>query len=134
MPTLIVFRLSIKSSYTDDVEEPADAADYDTLQWWLDETGCWRVRTYAMDDDIHFYLIERPIGAVEAIAASRRHYGDVIGDFFQVDLDNAQDRDELEVKLADLGGAESLEFALGGRLAYWNFDARRYRTKSVPGN
>lgn len=132
MTTLIVFRLSIKSSYSEDVEEPADASDFDTLQWWLGDSECWRMRTYAVDDDIHLYLLENPITAAQAIEVSQRYYGDVIGDFFQIDFDDAQDPDEAELKLADFGGADTLEFAPGGRLAFWNYDNRRYRSQSAP--
>ncbi len=132
MATLIVFRLSIKSSYAGDTEEPADADDFDTLQWWLGESECWRVRTYAMDDDIHVYLLEQPIDADHAIEATLRHYADVVGDRFQVEIDDPGDDDEVERKLADRGGAEALEVAASGRLAFWNYDGRRYRTLSTP--
>lgn len=132
MATLIVFRLSIKSSYSENIEEPADATDFDTLQWWLGDDECWRIRTYAVDDDIHVYLLEQPIAPAQAIEVSQRYYGDVVGDFFQIDFDDADDQDELDIKLADLGGADTLEFAPSGRLAFWNYDSRRYHTQSSP--
>jgi hypothetical protein len=132
MPTLIVYRLAIKSSYSNDAEEPADAVDFDTMQWWLGDTECWRVRTYAMDNDIHAFLLERPIPPAQAIEVSQRHYGDITAGFFQVDIDDIDNRDELARKLADVGGADTLEFAPGRRLAFWNPDGRRYRAQSTP--
>jgi len=52
---LVLAVLTIKSSYSQNVElAVAHAGDApDTVQWWIGEGGCWRLRTYAIDHDIH---------------------------------------------------------------------------------
>lgn len=55
--TLIVFRLSFESSYAQDFER-AGGKRFDTVQWWIGKAGAWRVKTYAIDSDIHPHRIE----------------------------------------------------------------------------
>ena len=56
---LVLAILSVKSSYSRELEIALDGKDDipDTLQWWFGDGGCWRIRTYAMDHDIHAYVI-----------------------------------------------------------------------------
>jgi hypothetical protein len=53
--TLVLAILSIQSSYARDVEQSLDTPDDvpDTLQWWVSPQGSWRIKTYALDHDIH---------------------------------------------------------------------------------
>src|SRR5437879_2144535 len=74
--------LSIKSSYSCEVETDLDGADDipDTLQWWFGDGGCWRIRTYAMDHDIHAYQIGNSLQTTLELAKKNNqdNYGDVI--------------------------------------------------------
>jgi hypothetical protein len=56
---LVLAVLTIKSSYSQNVELAVSDADDvpDTIQWWLGVGGCWRLRTYAIDHDMHSYKI-----------------------------------------------------------------------------
>jgi hypothetical protein len=52
----------------------------DTLQWWFGESGCWRIRTYALDHDVHAFKIGNSIHTTLELAKKNNqdNYGDVI--------------------------------------------------------
>jgi len=56
---LLLALLSVTSSYSREIEMALENADEvpDTLQWWLRDGGCWRIRIYALDHDIHAYRV-----------------------------------------------------------------------------
>ena len=54
--TLIVAILSIESSYLDEVERPVKDVP-DTVQFWLTSASQWRIKTYAIDHDIHVHRL-----------------------------------------------------------------------------
>ena len=51
--TLVIFFLSVQSSYTSNTEAPATEGAFDTVQFYGGESGCWRIKTYATDQDVH---------------------------------------------------------------------------------
>jgi hypothetical protein len=59
--TLLLTILNIQSSCARDLEETVVDASCvpDTLQWWIGSEEAWRIRTYALDHDIHTYSIGR---------------------------------------------------------------------------
>ena len=67
---LVLAVLTIKSSYSQNVELAVTDADDvpDTVQWWLGAGGCWRLRTYAIDHDIHTYKIDNSSQATLELA------------------------------------------------------------------
>ena len=75
--TLVLAVLSVQSSYRNNIEEPADNV-CDTVQWWITPDNTWRIKTFAMDHDIHIHEIGTPMDPAEAINNTRKHYGDVI--------------------------------------------------------
>ena len=79
---LLLALLSVKSSYSREIEIPLENADDipDTLQWWFGEGGCWRVRTYALDHDVHAYPVGNSLQTTVELAKKNNqdNYGDVI--------------------------------------------------------
>ncbi|HUQ36821.1 MAG TPA: hypothetical protein VM144_10650 [Aestuariivirga sp.] len=134
--TLILTILTIRSSYLREVEEPlSDIAEApDTIQWWITQTGSWRIRTYALDHDIH----PHSIGNADnlnlkdlALANAQKHYSDVIQSQHVIELINALDADETSSKFRAIGLEPRIEIA-SGRFAFWKPDDAVYRTQSQP--
>ncbi|WP_238015737.1 hypothetical protein KZZ52_28795 [Dactylosporangium sp. AC04546] len=76
---LIVARLTVRSSYRHDREEPATADAFDTVRFHLPAGGTelCRVRTFALDHDIHVVqLTGRP-------SRCGRRLNDVVGKLVQ---------------------------------------------------
>ncbi len=73
---LIVALLSTESSYKSEVERPATAVE-DTVQFSI-AAKPWRVRTYAIDHDIHVYAIGAELEAESAEAHIDKHYGHIL--------------------------------------------------------
>ncbi len=130
--TLLVARLSIQSSYAENAEYEAEGNDFDTIQWWLGEDESWRIKTYAVDSDIHTHLIAGPVAVSVATENTRKHYGDVIAEEYVVEFANHLDQTEVQEKMAKLGGKAALEISPDKRFAFWNVDGRRYSTKTTP--
>ena len=57
---LVIFFLTVKSSYSADTEEPATDEAFDTIQFFESGTGGWRIKTYAMDQDVHVWVAREP--------------------------------------------------------------------------
>ena len=55
---LVLAILSIQSSYLEDKEIPAERIP-DTVQFWYSPGITWRVKTYAIDHDIHIGSVRR---------------------------------------------------------------------------
>src|SRR5262245_44459548 len=77
---LIVFKLSIQSSYVEDSEAEADMDAFDTVQFFISDTGAWRIRTFSIDEDVHVYSLgtARPDMEKLVIASTEKTYGDII--------------------------------------------------------
>lgn len=130
--TLLIFKLSVQSSYAENTERDADERNFDTLQWWFSATETWRVKTFAIDDDIHPHLITGPLEIDLAVENSLKHYGDVIAEQHRVTFVDPSNGSEVEERMHDLGGAAALELAPDGRFGFWNPDRRRYSSKTTP--
>jgi hypothetical protein len=132
---LVLAILSIKSNYPLELEFPLeDEADVpDTLQWWFGDGGCWRIRTYAMDHDIHVHKIgESPQTTLNlAIENNLKHYGDVIKVQRVIRFVNCAERPELEAKFQQVGLIPRIQIDPGG-FAFWKPDEAEYSTKSTP--
>lgn len=44
--TLVIFFLSVQSSYAANTEVPASEDAFDTVQFYGCASGCWRIKTY----------------------------------------------------------------------------------------
>jgi hypothetical protein len=132
--TLLLAILTTKSSYIQEIEEPVDGPSDvpDTLQWWISPDVTWRIRTYALDHDIHTHEMRDLADAIRvARASTEKNYGDIIAAQFQFDFADCTDKHETDVKLLAAGLKPRLEVA-AGRLAFWKPDDARYRTQSTP--
>src|SRR5690242_14872900 len=118
MPSLLVARLTVASSYVRNVERPAGAA-FDTIQYYLPDAGpaVFRIRTFAVDHDIHVHRV----GASGSTIASLRAHLDrtsagILGRVDLVPLPHVETRD-----LAAAGiRAGELEVAADLGFAFWN--------------
>ena len=88
--TLLLAILRIKSSYSRNIELRLEETDGvpDTVQWWFDNNGCYRIRTYALDHDIHVWDIGHSPKATLELARTNnsKHYADVIAAQYEIHL------------------------------------------------
>ena len=132
-PLLVVARLNVKSSYTGNREEPADEA-FDTVQFYfpVESADGWRIRTYAIDKDIHVHRfhglrnhISDPIDYARGHIA--RVYDDVLDRLTVLRLSGDLAADAATPGLAN----GSVEYATQQGFAFWNPDGSKYTTKST---
>lgn len=132
---LLLAVLSIKSSYSREVETPVEGTDDvpDTLQWWFGEGGCWRIRTYAMDHDIHAYRIGNSLQTTLELAKKNNHdnYGDIIKTQHVIHFVNCANQVELDAEFGRIGLAPRIQFD-ASKFAFWKPDEAVYLTKSTP--
>jgi hypothetical protein len=132
---LLLAVLSVKSSYPRELEIALEGADDipDTLQWWFGEGGCWRIRTYALDHDVHAYQIGNSTQTTLELAKKNNqdNYGDVIARQHLIHFADCANQGELEAEFGRIGLVPRLEVDLG-RFAFWKPDDAEYSTKSSP--
>ena len=133
--SLLIAILSVRSSYARELELPLEneALPPDTLQWWIAPSGCWRIRTYAIDHDIHTYEVDGPPDEILVLAraGNQKRYGDVLAAEHLVQFADCGDDAEVRAKFRAIGLEPRLEIA-HGRFAFWKPDDDRYSTKSRP--
>lgn len=133
--TLVLAILNVKSSYANNTEFPLDDDDDvpDTLQWWITADRAFRIKTFAVDHDIHTHEIGGGGQSMVdlALANNSKHYGDVISCQHILALEDCGDQQAVANALRDVGLAASLEVA-PGRFAFWNPDGAEYRSQSHP--
>jgi hypothetical protein len=127
--------LNVKSSYRQEIEEPLDGESDipDTLQWWIGTDGAWRIKTFALDHDIHTYAVggAGPNLVELAQANNLKHYGDVIDAQHVLEFQDCTDNKEVRRVFRRIGLTPRLEVA-EGRFAFWKPDEAAYRTQSQP--
>jgi hypothetical protein len=132
---LVLAILSVRSSYSRELEIALDGKDdiLDTLQWWFGDGGCWRIRTYAMDHDIHAYVIgNSPQTTLELAKKNNlKNYGDVIKMQHVIHFADCTDRSEVEAEFERIGLAPRIEID-PSRFVFWKPDEAVYSTKSTP--
>lgn len=132
--TLVLTILTVQSSYLREVEEPLNDAAVvpDTIQWWIAPSGSWRIRTYALDHDIHTYSVGDVNGLTDlALANAQKHYGDVIRSQHVIEFRDCLDAAEMSAAFREAGLEPRLEVA-AGRFAFWKPDEGKYHTQSEP--
>ena len=133
--TLLLAILTTKSSYVQVTEEnvngPSDIPD--TLQWWIAPYSVWRIRTYALDHDIHTHEITGITSDVLKLAYTnnQKHYGEITAAQHELNFADCTDQEEVRADFARIGLAPRLEVA-AGRFAFWKPDDARYFTQSTP--
>lgn len=128
--THVLFFLSVRSSFTRNEEVEATESEFDTVQFHFNGGDCWRIKTYAIDQDVHVWNI----GKVEDLAAlartnTEKHYGDVLAEGYILKSESGLEGIRLE--LADRGLDNHLEISNEG-FAFWTPTGTTYRTKSRP--
>jgi len=132
--TLVLTILTVQSSYLREMEEPLsnDSGPPDTIQWWIAPTGSWRIRTYAIDYDIHTHSVGNADNLKElALKNAQEHYGDVIQSQHVIELADCLDGNETARAFRAAGLEPRVEIA-AGRFAFWKPDEGRYHTQSQP--
>jgi hypothetical protein len=132
--TLVLAILSIQSSYARDVERSLDRPDDvpDTLQWWVSPQGSWRIKTYALDHDIHTHDVGSHADLVRLAQTNNlKHYGNVIRAQHILEFSDCSDQAEVEKTFGNLGLVPRLEVAMG-RFAFSKPDDAKYWTQSAP--
>jgi hypothetical protein len=66
--TLVIFFLTVQSSYSDNSEEAATEQAFDTVQFFQSENSGWRIRTYARDQDVHVWSLGKQVVDIVALA------------------------------------------------------------------
>jgi hypothetical protein len=128
---LVIARLSISSSYGQDVERPADDA-FDTVQFYLpsERDAVYRIRTFALDHDIHVHRIswtsDQPTDFIQAHLD--RTYGDVLAGVETVELTQLSTQDLVAAGFT----SGELETVGDGGYRFWNPDGGDYTTRSEP--
>lgn len=128
---LIVYRLAIQSSYAEDSEAEADAESFDTVQFFIGESGAWRIRTFSVDEDVHVYSLgeSTPDLAQTLTSSTERTYGDVIAAKHEF---RGAGIDELKHALQAAGWSPTLKQSKQHGFAFWVPEDTNYRTKSTP--
>jgi len=131
--TLIVAVLTVRSSYLNAREEPCPPSGVpDTLQWWIAPDQAWRIKTFALDHDIHTHSLPPQPGLAEVAQANNaKHYGDVIATQHVIELTDCYDDALVERAFGGVGLEPRLEVA-EARFAFWKPDDADYRTQSRP--
>lgn len=131
---LIIFSLNIASSYVGNKETPKETTP-DTLQFYAHESRIWRIRTYALDHDIHVHQINMKGRTVDETleflkSSSKEHYGDVLDREYTLELENSADTKTADQYFTEQG--LHAELSSMGEFAYWNPDGQAYVNKSNP--
>jgi len=127
---LVLFLLTIKSSFINDEESEATDEQFDTIQFVQTEKGTWRFKTFAEDEDVHLWSIEAEGDLVElAIETTNRHYGDVIDEAFIIESEDGVEGLRRELKKQGL--SDNLQISPKGPL-FWSPPGSNYSPKSAP--
>ncbi len=128
---LVVARLTIASSYRHNAERPATDG-CDTVQFFLSGTDdrAFRIRTFALDHDIHVHQLSQPAADAVIHAHLDRTYGDVLGPVHVVALPHLS---TVDIRTGGIASGE-LEVVPVPGYAFWNPDGGAYRTRSEPIN
>ena len=132
---LVIALLTVQSSYLRDVEEPRGTIP-DTVQFWYSPNSHWRIKTFAMDHDIHVHEIrkkgtDQSYSVEQAKANTERNYGDVLDRLLVIEIADPTDSDAVTRILRAHGLPGSLEVGKSG-VAFYNPDGGRYHSQSRP--
>ncbi|MBX7229861.1 MAG: hypothetical protein K1X48_09680 [Burkholderiaceae bacterium] len=87
--SLILFCLSIQSSYSENLEIPATQAAFDTVQFYRANGMNWCVKIYAKDQDVHICSLDPDI--IDLITLARAdtetYYGDVVREGYIIETE-----------------------------------------------
>jgi hypothetical protein len=128
---LIVGRLRVRSTYGQNVEVPANDV-FDPVQFYLPgaDDAFYRIRTFALDHDIHVHKIGQPSDQREGFARAHLHhvYGDVLAAVDTITLRRMATQDLIDSGIT----TGELEVVAEAGYAFWNPDGAHYATRSEP--
>ena len=131
--TLILAILTVESSNLNNVERPARGVP-DTVQFWLGSESQWRIKTFAIDHDIHVHRITinneaKRITAEFAQNNIKKTYGDVTAALLTIQFPDPTDEADVARILKENKLTGTLEHVEAGYYFY-NPDSGDYKTKS----
>ena len=128
---LVVFFFSVQSSYAQNTEFDATEESFDTVQVYCADGTCWRIKTYATDQDVHVWNIGDVKDIVTlARANTEKNYGDLTEGYI---LESETGLDGIRAQLVQKGLSPTLEVS-GDGFAFWAPAGTKYRSKSHPEN
>lgn len=133
--TIILAPLLTKGSYKEQRDIPLDNLEdnFDTIQWFINDEIVLRIRTFALDYDIHIYKLRKPsLDFVEfAIQDNHKTYGDIIHKQHAHILDGLPtiDKGNSLLRWIDLPGKF---LPLFESYIYWSPNGEDYHTQSNP--
>lgn len=109
----------------------ASGITFDTVQFLATESGAWRIRTYATDQDVHVWLIDATVHDIVKLAHrnTEEHYGGVISVSHIIETSDGVDG--LRHELRERGLSDHLETSKAGFM-FWAAEGTRYRSRSAP--
>ena len=128
---LVIFFLSVQSSYSGNTESPATEETFDTVQFYSSNGSNWRIKTYATDRDVHIWSLGENVTDIVALARSNteKHYGDVLSEGYIIETEEGLEGVRRE--LAKKGVPVHLEVTNFGAV-FWTPEGSHYKTKSRP--
>src|SRR4051794_16044971 len=134
--TLVIGVLTIESSCAQEVERPAGKVP-DTVQFWLGPKIRWKIRTYAIDRDVHVWDLAdlgtaRDTAVEFAVDHIGKHYGDILKRCVTIELPNRSEPRAIQHALSEHGLTGALQEAErnGNRFAFWTPDGAEYVTQT----
>lgn len=128
---LVIFFLSVQSSYSSNTEISATKDAFDTVQFYAADGMSWRIKTYAQDQDVHIWSLGEGTSDLVALARSNteKHYADVLTEGYVIETEAGIEgvRRELEER----GLPSNLELPPSG-VVFWAPPGTAYRSRSVP--
>jgi hypothetical protein len=128
---LVIFFLSIQSSYSSNTEIRATPESFDTVQFYASDGSAWRIKTYALDQDVHIWSLGPNVKDVVALAKENtfKHYGDVLTKGYVIETNDGLEGVRRE--LSNRGLDVHVDLPPSGS-AFWSPAGTHYRSKSVP--
>ena len=137
--TLVVGILTIQSSPAQEIERPGEVPD--TVQFWIGPTTRWKIRTYAIDHDVHSWHL----GGFETVARDKmvqfavdhigKHYSDILARYVIIELPDTSDTTAIQDALSEhrlTGGLQEAEWE-DIRFAFWTPDGAQYLSQTGEG-
>lgn len=127
---LVIFFLSIQSSYSGNTEVAATQKSFDTVQFYASNESAWRIKTFAQDQDVHIWAIDSNVKDIVNLAKENtlKHYGDVLSEGYVIETNDGIEGVRRE--LSNRGLDVHLELPPSGAV-FWSPVETKYRTKSV---
>jgi hypothetical protein len=127
---LVIFFLTIQSSYSGNTEVPATQRSFDTVQFYTSNGSAWRIKTFAQDQDVHIWAIDSNVNDIVNLAKENtlKHYGDVLSEGYVIETNDGIEG--IRRELSNRGLDVHLELPPSGAI-FWSPVGTKYRTKSV---